>query len=92
MNKEVFNQNKMIEFLINLDYRLKMTVFISIQRISDDEELNKIAQEAVHNHSISLSIEKTKKHETGEKKGSTMEEFYKNKYKKDKLFLEDQRL
>jgi hypothetical protein len=89
MKKEVFNQSKLVEFLINLDHRLKMTIFISIQRISDDEELNKIAQEAVDNYSISISIEKNKKHETGEKKASVMEEIYKNKYKKDFLLLEE---
>lgn len=79
----MLNEHKLVEFLINLDYRMKITVFIAIQRISDDEELNKIAQEAVDMHTISMAIEKNKKHETGEKK-STMEEFYKNKFKKDK--------
>jgi hypothetical protein len=45
-------------------------------------------------HSISLAIEKNKKHETGDaKKGSnTMEEFYRNKFKKDMNLLEDKRL
>jgi hypothetical protein len=43
-------------------------------------------------HSISLAIEKNKKHETSDKKGTTMEEFYKNKFKKDMNILEDKRL
>lgn len=43
-------------------------------------------------YSISLNIEKNKKHETGEKKGATMEEFYKAKFRKDANQLEDKRL
>ena len=44
-------------------------------------------------YSISMAIEKNKKHETNDsKKGSTMEEFYKNKFKKDMNILEDKRL
>ena len=92
MPKEGLNQKKLSEFLLNLDHRLKMCAFVAIQKISDDEELNKIAQEAVDMYSISLAIEKNKKHETSDKKGTTMEEFYKNKFKKDMNILEDKRL
>jgi hypothetical protein len=51
------NQLKYIRFLINLEMRLKMTSFVLIQRLSDEEKMNRIAKEALDTHALSIKAE-----------------------------------
>jgi len=42
--EKVPNLSKFRTFLMNLDQRLKLTAFVMIQRIDDDEKLERIAK------------------------------------------------
>jgi len=51
------NKLKFVRFLINLEQRLKVTSFVLIQRLSDEEKMNRIAQEALDTHTLSTKAE-----------------------------------
>lgn len=37
------NEQRATRFLLNLEFRLKITMFVLLQRLVDDEQLNRIA-------------------------------------------------
>lgn len=55
------NQLKYVRFLINLEMRLKVTSFVLIQRLSDEEKMNRIAKEALDTHALSSKAEQIEK-------------------------------
>ena len=55
-------KHKLIQFLFNLDQRIKITTYILIQRMADDEELHKVAQEAVDMKDLAVQFAKIKKY------------------------------
>ena len=52
----------MTRFVVNLDQRLKLTAFVLIQRMHDDEQLLTLAKEAVDFNTISETLHKNKKY------------------------------
>lgn len=60
-HKSTPNQLKYIRFLINLELRVRTTSFVLIQRLSDEEKMNKIAREAIDTHAFSVKAEAIEK-------------------------------
>ena len=78
---------------MNLDQRLKLTAFVMIQRIDDDEKLERIAKQALDFQSLSQALEKNRKHlqaSSGEGTAA-LEEMFENKMRKDNAAMEDGR-
>lgn len=88
-------KHKLIQFLFNLDQRIKITTYILIQRMADDEELHKVAQEAVDMKDLAVQFAKSKKYQgQDEDRGGGMskaQELNKNMYEKKKRNFEDLR-
>ena len=72
------SENKLDRFVINLEYRLKITVFVLIQKYCEDERMERISREAMDNYLQLVKLERDKKNNSMQQR-EEVEEMMKKK-------------
>ena len=82
---------KFDRFVVKMEQRLKLTVFVLIQRMADEEKMDQVAQEAFDMHKLSEKMEKNWQHAQQSADPYAVEEMMNKNLVKQALNLEDDR-